>query len=149
FGAAADMNPWVWPLNLGAVVVATPELGVNQKQVLRQAYSGTYTSNSRDIHADACLGAYPSVVFLALLVHVWKAKLLFALEDLEVEGRFVEEARSGLESWASRMSAALDTDELTGLLSQVAIITRGFTRFRSGTATDATYEPLTESAVLA
>ncbi|WP_162924921.1 SIR2 family protein [Mycetocola zhujimingii] len=148
FGSAADMNPWVWPSDAGAVVVASPHLGTDQKQVLRQAYSSTYTPHARDIQEDACLGAYPRVVFLALLVHVWRTKLFVALDGFAITTTVGDAIRAGLNTWALQISSALEADDLTDLLTPIATFSRGIARFRRGQAVKGIYEPLTDGAVL-
>lgn len=142
FGLAANMNPWEWPSDSGAVVVAAPHLGSDQKQVLKQAYSHAYAPNARAIQVDACLGAYPRVVFLALLAHVWKAKLVLALEDLDIAPALRDELATGVEGWGRTMASAFDVGEPIDLLAALTIITRGMARFRRGSASAAIYEPI-------
>jgi len=142
FGLAADMNPWSWPSDAGAVVVATPQLGSDQKQVLKQAYSQAYTPNARDIQADASLGAYPRVVFLALLAHVWRAKLALALDDLGLAPEVRDPLAVGVATWSRTMASAFDAGETIDLLAALTTITRGMTRFRRGKPGSAIYEPI-------
>ena len=143
FGLAADMNPWAWPTDAGAVVVATPTLGADQKQVLKRAYP----ANSRDIQADACLGAYPRVVFLALLIHVWRAKLIVELEGIAMTTDLRDALKGGVDAWAIRVSAALMPDDLTELLTPLIAVTQGIARFRRGRAAVRMFEPMTDRAI--
>ncbi|MDR6144007.1 hypothetical protein QE375_003561 [Microbacterium foliorum] len=147
FGAAANMNAWSWPDQPGAVVIATPELGHDQKQVLKQAYDGTYSGHAHEIQRNAQLGAYPSLVFLALLVHVWVEKLAHSVGYVTLTEGTEGEITAALSRWGQRIAAALSVDDVDELLPLVSVISRGFARFKDGKEYTGTFVPLSTQAI--
>lgn len=147
FSAAANMNAWSWPNHLGAVVIAAPKIGPDQKLVLKQAYDGTYASNAQNIQRNAQLGAYPSLVFLALLVHVWTEKLAHSVRYANLSDTTASEIVKALSRWGRRIAAALGVDEVDELLPLVSVISRGFARFKDGKESSTTFIPLSTQAI--
>ena len=146
--AAADMK-WPWPAEPSACMLATPNVEVNHRTILKNVYNSEYDRGQGPaIEAASLIGAYSSSTLLALVIYIICAKLRALLDDALAQD-YTEDQRAalcgGLLSLANRLSIALGNGNLDEMNAALEIHSHFMALFLDGEAQAAVhirYRPL-------